>query len=205
VEPFDDSHGNRNAPTRRHVWPHNCIQSSETCDFECDQSYCELMPHDFGPWLQALLAERGLSHRAFASAVGTSHSLIGSVCRGHRRADPEVLPLWAQKLGLSGAVRDAFIEAGKRARARGKQDISDYIDDLERRMTEIEEGYAARQDELAMELKALAEELDAAEDLSISGLLGLLRETKARLREAANHLYDPASGDANSREPSEGQ
>ncbi len=48
------------------------------------------------------------------------------------------LPLWADALGLAGEEREAFFEAGQRAKAAGKKDIAPYVQDLEDDVEDLE-------------------------------------------------------------------
>jgi transcriptional regulator with XRE-family HTH domain len=64
------------------------------------------MPQTFGALLAECLTKKDLSHRAFARLVGSSNGFVSQVIRGERLPPPDLIPAWAETLGLDKAGSD---------------------------------------------------------------------------------------------------
>jgi len=90
----------------------------------------------FGDHLDALLAARGLSVRAFGKRVGVGVSSISAAKR--RAVDPERIEAWADALELRGADRARFVRLAWLTRTPPV--IVALIDRLERQLARSRTG-----------------------------------------------------------------
>jgi transcriptional regulator with XRE-family HTH domain len=102
---------------------------------------------DFGEQLDRLRLVHGYSIRSFAEKFGHSHTQIRKIIAGDATPNLEWVIKWATHFKLIGDEREQFIKLANSARAKGKLDSADYIEQLERKIKQYEES---EQEELSM-------------------------------------------------------
>ena len=70
------------------------------------------MPTDFGTLLAKAIKDAGLSANQFAGLVAFDQPSLVKTIKGTRKPPAELIEPWADALGLRGADRQAFVEAG---------------------------------------------------------------------------------------------
>lgn len=97
-------------------------------------------PTDFGRLLMEHLARLGISQRQFGERVSRPNTVINRVIYGERRPNPLWIPEWSAALDLDEKQAATFTLAARDARAKGKADSREYIEEITERLDTAEKA-----------------------------------------------------------------
>lgn len=121
-----------------------------------------------GELIRARLADRGMSMRDMAEAIGRSHPIVSMVIRGERAVPETQEQAWIDALGLCGDDVHRFRAYCQSARAQRKAASRNYVQSIEREISRLSDALADR-DRIIDHLERRVAELEQRYSVDESG------------------------------------